>query len=89
MTISSVCAFTRKIIAKTQVMIQPQITIRSNGPSGLKVRLDAVGQDRMTGDIGLSDMKASKTALLTPNQTIVYPELETHGGIVVGKGKAP
>jgi hypothetical protein len=80
---------TSKIIAKTQVMIQPQITIRSNGPSGLKVRLDAVGQDRMTGDIGLSDMKASKTAPLTPNQTIVYPELETHGGVVVGKGKAP
>jgi hypothetical protein len=53
------------------------------------VRLDRLGKDRMTGDIVLSDMKASKTARLTPNQEIAYPELETHGGIVVGKGKSP
>jgi hypothetical protein len=43
----------------------------------------------MTGETALSDMKASKTAPFTPNQKIVYPELETHGGVVVGKGKAP
>jgi hypothetical protein len=80
---------TDKILPKTQVNIQPQITVKSGGPSGLKVRLDAVGQDRTTGEIALSDMKASDTAPLTRNQTAVYPELETHGGVVVGKGKAP
>ena len=36
-----------------------------------------------------ADMKASDAAPLTRNQTAVYPELETHGGVVVGKGKAP
>jgi filamentous hemagglutinin len=34
-------------------------------------------------------MKASRTAPFTPNQRVVYPELELYGGIVVGKGKGP
>lgn len=76
-------------LPKTQSEIQPQITIKSNGPSGKKVRLDAVGKDNATGATKLSDGKASDTAGLTPNQTVVYPELETHGGTVVGKGKPP
>jgi filamentous hemagglutinin len=42
-----------------------------------------------TGITRLSDMKASPTAPFTPNQTVVYPELELYGGVVVGKGKAP
>ena len=37
----------------------------------------------------LTDGKASATAPLTPNQAIVYPELEVHGGTVVGNGKPP
>lgn len=77
------------LLPKTQVNIRPQITIRSNGPSGMKVRLDALGDDVVTGGRRLSDMKASSTAPLTPNQTVVYPELELYGGVVVGKGKAP
>jgi filamentous hemagglutinin len=80
---------TKLVLSKTQADIQPQITVNSNGPSELSVRLDAVGKDRTTGEIVLSDMKASETAPLTRNQTIVYPELERHGGTVVGKGKAP
>jgi hypothetical protein len=35
----------------------------------------------------LTDGKASPTAPHTPNQTVIYPELEVHGGAVVGKGK--
>ena len=42
-----------------------------------------------TGTTRLSDMKASAKAPFTPNQTVVYPELEIYGGVVVGKGKAP
>jgi hypothetical protein len=80
---------TELVLPKTQADIRPQITVNSNGPSRLSVRLDAVGKDRTTGEIVLSDMKASETAPLTRNQTIVYPELERHGGTVVGKGKAP
>ena len=70
----------------TQTGIQPQITIQSSGPSGMRVRLDAVGTDG-SGAIRLTDGKASPTAPHTPNQTVVYPELEVHGGTVVGKGK--
>ena len=73
----------------TQNNLQPQITIRSSGPSGLNVRLDAVGTDAGSDAIVLTDAKASATAPLTPNQTIVYPELPIYGGIVVGAGKAP
>ena len=42
-----------------------------------------------TTQLRLSDMKGSATAGLTPNQRVVYPELEVHGGMIVGAGKAP
>ncbi len=77
------------LLPKTQINIRPQITIKSGGPSSLKVRLDALGDDMVTGVTKLSDMKASDTAPLTANQIVVYPELELYGGIVVGKGKSP
>jgi hypothetical protein len=35
----------------------------------------------------MSDMKASPTAPLTPNEKTVYPELPIYGGVVVGRGK--
>lgn len=76
-------------LPKTQNELQPQITVKSNGPSGKKVRVDAMGKDLETGETRLTDGKASATAPHTPNQTIVYPELEVHGGMVVGKGKPP
>jgi len=77
------------VLPKTQSQIQTQITIKSGGPSGKKVRLDAVGTDSIEGSVRLTDGKASATAPLTPNQAIVYPELEVHGGTVVGNGKPP
>lgn len=77
------------VLPRTQANIQPQITVLTNGPSGLKVRLDAIGVNSTTGDIVLTDAKSSPTASLTANQTIVYPELQTYGGTVVGQGKAP
>ena len=73
----------------TQNNLRPQITIRSAGPSGLNVRLDAVGTDASSGAIALTDGKASATATLTRNQTVVYPELSIYGGTVVGAGKPP
>jgi hypothetical protein len=57
--------YIQNVLPATQVNIQPQITIRSNGPSGLRVRLDALGQDTTSGVTALSDMKASQTALYT------------------------
>jgi hypothetical protein len=77
------------VLPLTQTNIQTQITITSNGPSGLNVRLDAVGTLIDTGAISLTDAKASPTAPLTTNQTIVYPELDTYGGTVAGQGKPP
>jgi RHS repeat-associated protein len=86
-------AWERELIAnelpKTQSQIQPQITIKSKGPSGMKSRVDAVGTDSTTGAIKLTDGKASPTAPLQPNQKVVYPELEKYGGVVVGEGKPP
>ena len=76
-------------LPKTQSQIQPQITVRSNGPSGKKVRLDVLGTDSKTGGIKMTDGKASPTAGLTPNQKKAYPELPKHGGVVVGQGKPP
>jgi hypothetical protein len=76
-------------LPKRKSQIQRQITFRSYGSSGLPVRVDAVGRDPMIGDILLSEMKASKTARLSRNQKIVYPELEKYGGYVVGEGKPP
>jgi hypothetical protein len=79
----------RDVLPQSQINIKTQITIKSSGPSGLKVRLDALGEDIATGSTRLSDMKASKIAPFTRNQTIAYPELEVYGGVIVGKGKAP
>jgi hypothetical protein len=55
----------------------------------MKVKLDAVGTDKTTGGVRLSEGKATDTAPLTPNQKIVYPELEIYGGTVSGRGKPP
>lgn len=77
-----------EMLEQSQTNVRAQITIRSNGPSRLRVRLDAVGNDE-AGAIHLTDGKASSTAPLTTNQTIVYPELPTYGGTVVGAGKPP
>ncbi|MDP9992345.1 YD repeat-containing protein [Variovorax boronicumulans] len=76
-------------LPKTQVDIQREVTVRSNGPSGLKTRLDAIGTDPITNDPKLSEMKGSQTAPLTYNQSIAHPEIAIYGGTVVGKGKAP
>ena len=57
-------------LLKVQTNIQSQITIKSNSPSGLSVRVDAIGQDANTGAVRLSDMKASSTAPLTPNSRL-------------------
>jgi hypothetical protein len=76
-------------LPKTQKDIRTQITVRSNGPSGLRVRLDALGTDVSSGLLKMTDGKGSATAPLTPNQVTVYPELELFGGTVVGNGKSP
>jgi hypothetical protein len=77
------------LLPNTQRDIRTQISVKSNGPSGLRVRLDALGTDVSDGQLKMTDGKNSATAPLTVNQAIVYPELELFGGVVVGKGKAP
>jgi len=75
-------------LPQTQTDIRPQIMVKSKGPSGTRTRLDALGTDE-AGAIRLTEGKASPTAPLTPNQKVAHPEIEVHGGTVVGKGKPP
>ena len=67
------------------VNAQEQITIKTS--DGTKIRVDAIGEDPVTGNVIINEFKSSQTAPLTSNQKIGFPELETGGGTVVGKGK--
>lgn len=62
-----------------------QITIKTS--EGTKIRVDAIGVDPNTGNVVINEFKSSQTAPLTPNQKVGFPQLETGGGTVVGKGK--
>ena len=64
---------------------EEQITAITN--KGTKVRFDAIGIDKRTGEIIINEYKSSATAGLTKNQRTGFPELYQDGGIVVGKGK--
>jgi hypothetical protein len=82
--------FEKKVVkeaAKTQTDVVEQITVKTK--SGTKTKLDAVGTDKTTGNIKLTEAKSSSTAPLTKNQKSAFPELEQSGGTVVGEGKAP
>ncbi|MGA3944378.1 hemagglutinin repeat-containing protein, partial [Ralstonia nicotianae] len=61
-----------------------QVTVRTQ--SGTKTRIDIIGRDD-NGKIECQECKASATAPLTKNQQIAFPEIETGGAVVVGKGK--
>jgi hypothetical protein len=67
------------------VNAQEQITIKTS--DGTKIRVDAIGEDPVTGNVVINEFKSSQTAPLTSNQKIGFPELETGGGTVVGNGK--
>jgi len=71
----------------TQNNVVEQITIRAD--SGVKTRIDLIGNDASTGNIVLTEAKSSATASLTNNQKLAFPKIAETGGIVVGKGKAP
>ncbi|WP_231654761.1 hemagglutinin repeat-containing protein [Ralstonia solanacearum] len=61
-----------------------QITVRTE--SGTKTRLDMIGRDA-NGKIACQECKASDTAPMTKNQEKAFPEIESGGAVVVGKGK--
>ncbi|WP_241163376.1 filamentous hemagglutinin N-terminal domain-containing protein [Ralstonia solanacearum] len=61
-----------------------QITVRTE--SGTKTRLDMIGRDA-NGKIVCQECKASDTAPMTKNQGKAFPEIESGGAVVVGKGK--
>lgn len=72
-----------------QQEVRPQITLRTKGPLGVKIRVDAIGIDRVTGEYRVTELKSSLTAGFTKYQIIGFPELEIYGGVVVGDGKHP
>ena len=61
-----------------------QVTVKTQ--SGTKTRLDMIGRDT-DGKYVCEECKASATAPLTKNQEKAFPEIETGGAVVVGKGK--
>ena len=71
-------------LEKTQNNVQEQVTIKTKTS---RTRIDFIGIDKETGEIVLTEAKASENAPLTKNQKIAHPEIAKHGGKVVGKGK--
>lgn len=76
-------------LSKTQDDMVRHITIKSKGGEGTKAVLDVAGYDKATGQIKLSEAKSSASAPFTDPQKSTYPDIEEHGGTVVGKGKPP
>jgi hypothetical protein len=56
-------------------------------PSGVRLRLDFVTRDRVTGEIRCLEAKSSQTAPVSPRQAKGFSEIEQHGATVVGEGK--
>ena len=54
--------------------------------SGYRTRIDWVTVDS-TQKIGCVECKASETAPFTQKQLLAFPEIATHGAVVVGAGK--
>lgn len=73
-----------KFASKTNNAVE-QVTIKTN--AGIKIRVDAIGIDKKTGNVVINEFKSSQTARLTPNQEKGFPQLEQGGGVVVGQGK--
>ena len=80
-------AFERQVMGqlqKTQSGVVQQVTVKTQ--SGIRTRLDMIGRDA-SGAIRCTECKASATAPLTRNQRLGFPEIQSGGGVVVGKGK--
>ena len=64
--------------------VTEQITVRTQ--SGTKTRLDMITKEA-DGSCRLAECKSSATAGFTKNQSKAFPEIETSGATVIGKGK--
>ncbi|MDQ0110682.1 hypothetical protein J2T15_000098 [Paenibacillus harenae] len=83
-------AYEREVLnnmSNTHNNVQQQITVKTQ--SGVKTRIDIIGQNKQTGVIDCVECKASPTAPLTKNQKQAFPEIAQSGATVVGKGKPP
>jgi RHS repeat-associated protein len=82
-------AFEQRVVsqleAEGQEGVVEQVTVKTE--SGVRTRVDAVGRDRQTGQLRLTEGKSSETARLTPAQRQAHPEISRTGATVVGKGK--
>jgi hypothetical protein len=61
-----------------------EVTLKTD--SGTRTRLDMIGRDA-DGKVSCVECKSSDTAPLTKNQKKAFPEIESSGATVVGKGK--
>ncbi|MGH1018572.1 hypothetical protein ACQVU2_20210 [Bacillus mycoides] len=69
---------------KVATDVQEQITIVTK--DGTKIRVDAIGYDKKTGELLIEEYKSSATAPLTSNQRNGFVELLESGGFIVGEG---
>ena len=65
--------------------VESEITIKAK--DGTRTRVDAIGEDKKTGEIVIQEYKSSESAPMTKNQKVAFPQIEESGGEVVGKGK--
>ena len=76
---------THEALQQTDKEVVEQLTLKTK--SGVKTKMDHVSKDAQTGEIKLTESKASETAPLTDNQKVAHPEIEQSGATIVGKGK--
>jgi len=79
-------AFEKQIGQQYPALNAPEVTVRTNGDQGVRLRLDFLGKGT-DNTVVCVECKSSATAPLTPNQTTGFPEMETHGATVLGAGK--
>lgn len=80
-------AFEQAVVASAKsrgAEVVEQITVKTQ--SGTKTRLDMISREA-DGGCRLVECKSSATAGLTRNQGKAFPEIESGGATVVGKGK--
>jgi RHS repeat-associated protein len=72
-------------MCKTHTEVAEQVTVKTK--TGTKTILDLIGKEKNTGTVVIQEAKSSATAPLTKAQKAAFPEIESSGAVVVGKGK--
>jgi hypothetical protein len=69
-------------LGRAETVVAREVTIDT--PSGVRVRVDLVVKNRITGALRFIESKFGPSADFTPNQEVGYPEIGRSGGRIVG-----